>query len=191
MDKIKLILGSKSPRRQNLIKTLGFDVEVRISEIDEIYPEDLDPRSVPEYLARLKSEPLIDSLNQNELLITSDTVVLLNGDILGKPKDRVDSIVMLNKISGNTHEVITGVSIVGASHAYAFSTVTKVTFSELETSEIEYYVDEYEPFDKAGSYGIQEWIGYIGVKKIEGCYYNVMGLPIHDLYRALKKEFSI
>jgi len=123
------------------------------------------------------------------VLITSDTVVLLEGKLLGKPSGRKESITMLSNISGKMHEVVTGVSLISNEHTYVFSTTTKVFFSTLSPLEIEQYVDEHQPFDKAGSYGIQEWIGYIGVEKIEGCYYNVMGLPLHDLYKALKSEF--
>ncbi|MDX2362755.1 MAG: Maf family nucleotide pyrophosphatase [Crocinitomicaceae bacterium] len=189
MDKIKLVLASKSPRRQELIKELGFPVEIRIKEVEEIYPDDLDLYKVPEYLAKLKASPIIYSLAPNEVLVTSDTVVLLEGELLGKPKGREESISMLQRLSGKMHEVVTGVSLVSQDHSYSFSSKTNVYFSELTLVEIQQYVDQNQPFDKAGSYGIQEWIGYIGVQKIEGCYYNVMGLPLHDLYRALKSEF--
>lgn len=189
MDNWKLILGSKSPRRQTLIKALGFEVEIRTKEVEEIYPPEMSAYDVPEHLARLKAEPLITSLGDNELLITSDTIVVLKNKILGKPADRNDAIHMLKQISGNTHEVITGVCITGQRITHSFSSITKVSFSEITDHEIEYYIDTCKPFDKAGSYGIQEWIGYIGISKIEGCYYNVMGLPLHDLYKALKQNF--
>ena len=189
MDKIQLILASKSPRRQGLLKELGLPFEIRIKDVEEIYPDDLNLYEVPEYLAKLKASPFVDSLANNEVLITSDTVVLLDGKLLGKPKDKTDSIDMLGKISGKMHEVVTGVSLISNNHSYSFSTITKVYFSPLSQKEIEHYIHEYHPFDKAGSYGIQEWIGYIGVQKIEGCYYNVMGLPLHDLYKAIKSEF--
>ncbi|MCR9172890.1 MAG: Maf family nucleotide pyrophosphatase [bacterium] len=181
-----LVLGSKSPRRQALIGELGFPVEIRIDEIDEIYPSDLAPEKVPEYLAKLKAQPLLPTLKANEILVTSDTIVLLDGNVVGKPKDRNESIGMLESLSGRSHTVITGVHLASTDKQAHFSTVTEVFFSNLSKEDILHYVDEHQPFDKAGSYGIQEWLGYIGVSKIEGCYYNVMGLPLHDLYRALK-----
>lgn len=187
----KIILGSKSPRRQALIKEIGLPVEIRIKEVDELYPENLKKEDVPAYLAELKASPLLNGLSEVELLITSDTIVLFNGQILGKPKDAAHSIEMLVELSGNFHDVITGVHLHSKDHFHTFSTRTRVYFSQLSKSEINYYVEHYQPFDKAGSYGIQEWIGYIGVSKIEGCYYNVMGLPMHDLYHALKTEFGI
>lgn len=185
----KLVLGSKSPRRQALVKELGYPVEIRIDEIEEIYPDYLEAQKVPEYLARLKAQPLINSLSEGEVLITSDTVVLLDGNVVGKPKDRDDAFAMLQKLSGNQHLVVTGVALNSKEKEICFSTHTEVYFSELTEEEIEHYVDTYQPMDKAGSYGIQEWIGYIGVREIRGCYYNVMGLPLHDLYHKLK-EFN-
>ncbi len=182
----KLVLGSKSPRRQALIGELGFPVEIRTDEIEEIYPEDLAKEKVPEYLAKLKAQPLIATLAENEILVTSDTIVLLEGSVIGKPKDREDAMQMLRNLSGKSHTVITGVNLVSTDKSHHFSTKTEVHFSVLSDEEITHYVDAHKPFDKAGSYGIQEWLGYIGVSKIEGCYYNVMGLPLHDLYRALK-----
>ena len=190
MDKPRIILGSKSPRRQTLIKELGFDFEIRTKEVEEIYPEDLNIRVVPEYLAKLKASTLEKNIDDNEILLTSDTVVILNNQLLGKPESRAESIQMLKSLSGNMHEVITGVYLCSTSIQKTFSSITKVYFSGLTDEEIEHYVDSFEPFDKAGSYGIQEWIGYIGISKIEGCYYNVMGLPLHDIYKALKTDFS-
>jgi len=185
MDK-KLVLGSKSPRRQALIKELGFPVEVRINEVDEIYPKDLSTAKIPEYLAKLKAQSLLPTLKEGEILITSDTIVLMEEKAIEKPKDRDDAIRMLQSLSGKSHTVITGVFLASNTKKHSFSTQTEVYFSNLVNAEIEHYIDTHQPFDKAGSYGIQEWIGYIGVEKIEGCYYNVMGLPLHDLYRALK-----
>lgn len=185
-----LILGSKSPRRQALIGELGYPVEIRVREVEEIYPDSLPPEKVPAYLAKLKAQALIPTLNENEILVTSDTVVILNGKVIEKPADRADAIAMIQSLSGTQHTVVSGVALHSTQKSHQFSTRTEVYFSPLTTEEIEYYVDTYKPFDKAGSYGIQEWIGYIGVQKIEGCYYNVMGLPLHDLYRALKAEFS-
>lgn len=182
----RLVLGSKSPRRQALIAELGFPTEVRLDEIEEIYPDSIAPREVPEYLAKLKAQPLVPSLQKEEILVTSDTIVLLHDEVVGKPKSRSAAIEMLHALSGNTHTVISGVHLASLDKNISFSTHTNVSFSELTDEEIIHYVDAYQPFDKAGSYGIQEWIGYIGVEKIDGCYYNVMGLPLHDLYKALK-----
>lgn len=189
MDKLKIVLGSKSPRRQSLVKELGFEVEVRMKEVEEIYPDTLALVDVPEFLAKLKSEPLKSALKDNEVLLTSDTVVIHEGKLLGKPKNREDSIQMLKRLSNSSHTVVTGVSLNSTNKSYSFSSHTEVYFSEISDEDIIAYVDQYVPFDKAGSYGIQEWLGYIGVEKIEGCYYNVMGLPLHDTYKALKANF--
>ncbi len=189
MSSIKLILGSKSPRRQALIQELGFPVEIRIKEVDEIYPADMEAEKVPEFLARLKAVPLKSGLLANEILVTSDTIVILNGEVIGKPKDSSDAKCMLAHLSGKAHSVISGVCLTSNSKEHSFSTRTEVFFDALTSAEIEHYVNTFQPLDKAGSYGIQEWIGYIGVSKIEGCYYNVMGLPLHDLYRVLKEQF--
>ncbi|MFT5859341.1 MAG: septum formation protein [Flavobacteriaceae bacterium] len=189
MDNITLILGSKSPRRQSLIKELGFPVEVRLSEVEEIYPDALDPKSVPEFLARLKARPHLSALNANEVLITSDTIVLLDDEVIGKPKSEEEARKMLQKLSGRVHEVITGVCLTALSKEHTFSTVTQVSFSELSDTDIAHYVATYSPMDKAGSYAIQEWIGFFGISKINGCYYNVMGLPLHDLRKELLAHF--
>lgn len=189
MDKIKLILASKSPRRQSLIQEMGFPFEVRIKEVEEIYPSDLKSEEVPVFLAKLKSKPLIDSLIDDEILITSDTVVVNQGKILGKPKDKAEAFEMLHSLSGKSHKVITGVCLRSKNKTISFAETTKVYFSDLTDSEINYYIDNYKPFDKAGAYGIQEWIGAIAISKIEGCYYNVMGLPVHKVYRAIQDEF--
>lgn len=191
MSNFKLVLGSKSPRRQALIQELGFPVEIRIKEVEEIYPDDLPSEKVPEFLAKLKAAPLTDSLYDDEILVTSDTIVLLDGEVIGKPKNAAGAKEMLARLSGNTHTVISGVCLTSSKKQYSFSSDTKVFFDVLSSDEINHYVDTFQPMDKAGSYGIQEWIGYIGVSKIEGCYYNVMGLPLHDLYRALKAEFAL
>lgn len=190
MDKIKIVLASKSPRRQELIKELGFDFEIRTKEVDEIYPSELDPYKVPEFLAALKSTPIVPTLVQNEVLLTSDTIVLSEGRILGKPNSEQEAFEMIQSLSGKVHEVITGVQLKSLAKTISFSSITQVYFTELTADEISYYVQKYKPMDKAGAYGIQEWIGYIGVSKIEGCYYNVMGLPIHDVYQRLKLNFS-
>lgn len=189
MDNLTLVLGSKSPRRQALIQELGFPVEVRLDEIEEIYPDTLTADQVPEYLARLKAQPLIGTLQSNEILVTSDTVVLLDGKVMGKPKNAEDAVQMLHRLSGEQHSVISGVSLISLTQAHSFSSRTEVYFSVLTDAEINHYVEKFAPLDKAGSYGIQEWIGYVGVSKIEGCYYNVMGLPLHDVYHAVKTHF--
>ena len=189
MDKLKLILASKSPRRQSLIESLGFPFEVRLKEVDEVYPVELAPENVPVFLAELKSQPLIDQLIDGEVLITSDTVVINEGKILGKPKDYKDAFQMLQSLSGKFHKVVTGVCMQSNSTKISFAETTIVHFSVLTEAEINYYIENFEPFDKAGSYGIQEWIGAIAVHKIEGCYYNVMGLPVHKVYKTLKESF--
>tara|TARA_R110002072_G_scaffold302402_2_gene485139 strand:+ start:7138 stop:7707 length:570 start_codon:yes stop_codon:yes gene_type:complete len=187
MDNIRIVLGSKSPRRQELIKKLGFPFEIRTKEVQENYPDTIPKNEVATFLAQLKAVPLIETLNENEVLLTSDTVVIHNNEILGKPKDEQDSFRMLRLLSDDVHEVITGVYLSNKTKNSTFATTTKVFFSELSDQEIGYYITNYKPFDKAGSYGIQEWIGMIGIYKIEGCFYNVMGLPVHDVYRRLKE----
>lgn len=189
MDNIKLILGSKSPRRQKFVQELGFPFEVRTKEVEEIYPKDLSPENVPEYLAKLKSHPLKNEISENEILITSDTIVLQDGEIIGKPKSREHAIETLKKLSNNTHTVISGVNLFNPNKEVSFSVQTKVYFDELSEQEIIDYVDKFEPFDKAGSYAIQEWIGFVGVKKIEGCYYNIVGFPMNAIYQSIKSNF--
>lgn len=191
MAEIKLILASKSPRRQALLGELGFSFEIRIKEVEEIYPEDLIPHEVPEFLARLKAEPLLPTLQNDEILITSDTIVILENEVIGKPRDFAHAQQILQQLSGKTHEVVTGVALHSKTHQHSFSSLTKVNFRALTAEEIDHYLHAHQPYDKAGAYGIQEWIGYIGVSGIEGCYYNVMGLPVHDLYQALKREFGL
>lgn len=183
----KLILGSKSPRRQELLKGMALDFEIRTLETEEIYPEDLDPRQVPAFLAALKADALADTLQADEVLITSDTVVLLDGEVLGKPEDHAHATAMLTKQSGKMHEVITAVHLKNPAFDRSFSVTTKVFFKELTPAEIEFYIVNYKPFDKAGAYGIQEWIGYIGIAHIEGSFFNVVGLPVAELYAALQE----
>lgn len=183
----KIILSSKSPRRQQLLADMGIEFDVKTIEVEEVYPDDLPSKDVASYLAELKAEPFRNQLDDSTIVITSDTVVVLKDMVLGKPKDRAQAIEMLNRLSGNTHEVITGVCLLSKGKKRCFSSSTKVYFKHLTASEIEYYVDNYNPFDKAGSYGIQEWIGYIGIEKIEGSYFNVMGLPVHELYKELNE----
>lgn len=189
MDKLKLILASKSPRRQSLIESLGFPFEVRLKEVEEIYPSDITADAVPIYLSELKAQPLLDDLLEGEVLITSDTVVINDGLILGKPKDAQDAFQMLSSLSGKSHKVVTGVCLQSKTKKISFAETTIVHFSPLSSTEINYYIEQYQPFDKAGSYGIQEWIGAIAIHKIEGCYYNVMGLPVHRVYKTLHASF--
>lgn len=178
----RVILSSKSPRRQSLLKGLEIKFEVLVNDVEEIYPENLPVEKVPEYLARLKAEPFLDSMDEHTVVITSDTVVLLKGKVLGKPKDEEDAKRMLKSLSGNQHQVVTGVCLTEKDKQNSFSTLTNVFFDDISSAEVDYYFEHFKPLDKAGSYGIQEWIGYAKIQKIEGCYYNVMGLPLRDLY---------
>lgn len=182
-----IILGSQSPRRHELLKGLEVEFEIRAKDTLEIYPDDLIGSDIPLYLANLKAEAFIDELLKNDILITSDTAVLFNNGILNKPKNRLEAVGMLMKLSGNTHTVATGVCIKSLDKTVSFFEETRVTFTHLTTAEIEHYIDNYNPFDKAGSYGAQDFIGYIAIDKLEGSFYNVMGLPVHRLYQELKK----
>ena len=183
----KLILASASPRRQQLMKDAGFTFEVRLKNVEEKYPQELHLENVPEYLSKVKASAFREELKAYEVLITADTVVCIHDRILGKPADRKEAISMLQKLSGNRHLVVTGVSVTTRTEQLSFSSRTDVFFKHLSNEEIEFYVDTYKPFDKAGAYGIQEWIGYIGIERIEGSFYNVMGLPIQKLYETLRK----
>ena len=183
----KLILASASPRRQQLMKDAGFTFEVRLKNVEEKYPQELHLENVPEYLSKVKASAFREELKADEVLITADTVVCIHDRILGKPADRKEAISMLQELSGNRHLVVTGVSVTTRTKQHSFSSRTDVFFKHLSNEEIEFYVDTYKPFDKAGAYGIQEWIGYIGIERIEGSFYNVMGLPIQKLYETLRK----
>lgn len=180
------ILASKSPRRQELLHSLGINFEVIIKEIDESYPDNLTKEEIPVFLAELKSKSLITKLKENDLLITADTIVWLNGEVLGKPENKQEAIKILQKLSANEHQVITGVCLTSIHKQKSFFSISNVRFKELSLSEIEYYVSEYNPLDKAGAYGIQEWIGYIGITHIEGSFFNVMGLPVQQLYTEIQ-----
>lgn len=185
---VELILASQSPRRSQLIE--GADIPFQLADnysVDEVYPLDVPSNMVPLYLAELKSNTYPNTLNDNQILITADTIVILDGRVLGKPAGRDDAIAMLEALSGNMHEVVTGVAIRNNQVLKSFSTLSRVFFRQLTREEILYYIDNFRPFDKAGSYGIQEWIGYVGIEKIEGSFYNVMGLPIQKLYVELTK----
>lgn len=181
------ILASKSPRRQQLLKSLNIEFKVITKEVDEIYPEDLQREEIPVFLAELKSKPFITELDDSDLLITADTVVCLGNAVLGKPRDYDEAFAMLENLSGKEHQVITGVCISSNNKMHSFYSLTNVQFKELSHREIEYYVSEFKPYDKAGAYGIQEWIGTIGITHIEGSFYNVMGLPIQKLYEEIQK----
>ncbi len=182
-----LILASQSPRRQQLMTEAGLLFETIKYEVEESFSKELLAEDVPLYLAKLKSDNFPRTLSIGEIVITADTVVISQGEILGKPQGEEQAHHMLKRLSGNMHQVTTGVCIKTASDEHLFSTHTKVWFRELTDEEIDYYVSKYSPLDKAGSYGIQEWIGYIGVERIEGSFYNVMGLPIQQLYCELGK----
>ena len=178
-----IILGSKSPRRQNLLGGLDIEFSIQTQDVDEDFSDDLIREEIPVYLAELKASEF--NLSENDILITSDTTVFLNGNIMNKPQDRNESFEMISNLSGNQHTVITGVCLSSKNKRKTFFVETEVYFNDLTKEEINYYIDKYQPFDKAGSYGIQEWIGYIGIKKIEGCFFNVMGLPLQELYKEL------
>ena len=180
-----LILASSSPRRQYLMKEAGFDFTVEKPDVDELFPEDLPVEQVARYLATLKAEFFRPRL-RNEIIVTADTVVILEGRILNKPADGKEAFHMLSSLSGKTHTVMTGVCILTNEQEISFDDTTYVTFQPLEEREISYYVDNYKPYDKAGAYGAQDWIGMVALKKIEGSYFNVMGLPIHKVYQRLK-----
>ena len=181
----RIILASGSPRRQQFFKDLDLDFEIRLKEIEEIYPPNLIEEDITDYLAVLKSDAFEGELQENEILITSDTIVWHENKALGKPKDYNDAFLMLQSLSNKTHKVITSVCFKTKTKIEVISETTKVTFHALDDNQIKYYLDNYHPYDKAGSYGIQEWIGFIGVAKIDGSYPNVMGLPIDKVYQYL------
>lgn len=185
--KYKLILASGSPRRHQLMKDAGLQFEIRIKNIPEEYPATLKAKDVPLYLAQLKAEPFKSELKDDELLITADTIVCLDAKVIGKPTNREDAIHILHTLSGRKHTVVTGVCLTSAHSATSFSSHTDVYFRALSDEEIIHYVDTFKPFDKAGAYGIQEWIGYIGIERIDGSFYNVMGLPVQALYQEISR----
>ena len=190
MVKYKLILASNSPRRKELLAGLGVPFEVRVlQDIDEHYPENLPVNEVARYIAKEKADAYRRIVAADELIITADTVVIVGDEILGKPMDEADAVRMLRLLSGRTHQVTTGVCLLTAEKERCFDVTTDVTFKTLTDEEIHYYVNRYRPFDKAGAYGIQEWIGYIGVTGLNGSYYNVMGLPVQRIYQELTKHY--
>ena len=186
LQKYNVVLASNSPRRRELLADLGIDFQVRtIKGIDESYPADLPVMEIAEYISHKKAQAYKAEMAPDELIITADTVVILGDEVLGKPADVADAQHMLRELSGKTHKVVTGVTIVTANSTASFSAVTDVEFAELSDEDIAYYVERYSPLDKAGAYGIQEWIGCMGVRHINGSFYNVMGLPLHRLYTEL------
>ena len=188
LKKYKVILASNSPRRKELLAGLGVEYEVRtLPDVDESYPETLQGADIPLHIAKVKADAYRNLMQPGELMITADTIVWLDGEVLGKPKDREDALLMLRAMSGRTHEVFTGVCITTTGWQRSFAAATEVRFAQLTEEEIAYYVDTYRPMDKAGAYGVQEWIGFIGVEHIAGSYYNIMGLPVQRLYRVLQE----
>ncbi len=183
----RIILASGSPRRQQFLKELDVDFEIQLKDIEEIYPEHLQAEEITNFLAKLKASAFALDLDDNDILITSDTIVWLNNKALGKPKDYDDAFEMLTEMSGTTHKVITSVCLKTIDKEVVFYEETLVTFTALSSDEIKYYLNNYKPFDKAGSYGIQEWIGLVAIEKIEGSYANVVGLPTHRLYEEMMK----
>ncbi|HRG38594.1 MAG TPA: Maf family nucleotide pyrophosphatase [Bacteroidia bacterium] len=187
LKKYKFILASKSPRRQYLLKELGLQFDIHTKDVDESFPDNLKAQQIPVYLAEKKANAFETELTSNTIVITSDTIVWVENQVLNKPVDKADAIRMLQLLSGKKHEVYTGVCLKSKNKMHSFYACTQVYFKTLTLPEIEYYVTNYSPYDKAGAYGAQEWIGYIAVEKIEGSYFNVMGLPLKELYEALLK----
>ena len=179
-----IILASSSPRRQQFFRELDLDFVIQIKEVEEIYPKELEGTEITDFLADLKSKPFTN-LSKNDLLITSDTIVWLHDKALGKPKNEDEAFTMLKELSGKKHEVITSISIKSLAFQKIINDITTVYFKEITDEEINYYIKNHKPFDKAGAYGIQEWLGFIAIHKMEGSYFNVVGLPIHKLYKEL------
>ncbi|MDR1859654.1 MAG: Maf family nucleotide pyrophosphatase [Bacteroidales bacterium] len=187
LKKYRIILASESPRRQQLLQELGLDFEVRPSHAPEAFPAELGMTAIPVFLAEQKANALSATMQPDELLITADTIVWKDGRIMNKPASRQEAIDMLKDLSNAQHQVITGMHIRTTERQLSFHSVSEVRFEELLDAEIAYYVDHFHPYDKAGGYGIQEWLGYVAISRIEGSFYNVMGLPLHQLYQHLKK----
>jgi len=187
LSNYSIILGSQSPRRKELFAGLNLPFRVEVREIDENFPEEISAFEVPEFLSIQKAIPFKNDFKKNDLLITSDTIVLIDNKILGKPVDYKHAFEMLQLLSGRKHMVITGVCITTTDKQVTFSDRTDVFFKSLSADEIDYYLTHYQPYDKAGSYGVQEWIGYVAIEKIDGSYFNVMGLPVQRLYEELLK----
>lgn len=189
LKKYNIILASGSPRRQLFFKEMDIDFTIQLKEVDEVYPDTLRGVEITNYLSKLKASAFTD-LKENDLLITSDTIVWQNGKALGKPIDKGDAFKMLTSMSGRMHKVFTSVTFTGKNFQKTIHDMTKVWFNDLTDEEINYYIETYKPYDKAGSYGIQEWLGYIAINKIEGSYFNVMGLPTHLVYEFLRRQES-
>lgn len=187
LQKRQLILASGSPRRKSFLQDLGLEFEIRIKEIIESYPVHLKGKDISEYLAKLKAVPFLEELKEKDILITADTIVWLEGRALGKPKNKQEAREMLRSLSNKTHEVISSVALTTLKNQVIISDKTRVSFKDLSDNEIDYYIDNFKPFDKAGGYGIQEWLGFIGIKRIEGSYFNVVGFPVQKFYEALHK----
>lgn len=184
-DKYRILLASQSPRRKDLLEQMRIPFELKKIAVEENYPSSIPVNEIPEYLSRKKANAAVNGIKDNELVICADTIVICEGKVLEKPDNEADATSMLKKLSGKFHEVITGVCIASTSKQKSFSVKTNVFMKDLSDSEIAYYVKNFQPFDKAGAYGIQEWIGLIGIERIEGSFYNVMGLPTKELYEAL------
>jgi septum formation protein len=184
-----VILASGSPRRKELLKSLDLDFEIRLKNTEEIYPQELEKEEITKFLSELKANAFEGELLANEILITSDTIVWHENKAIGKPKNKTEAIEILESLSGKTHQVITSVTFKTKNSLNTIFDATQVTFKKLTQQEILHYIKKYQPFDKAGAYGIQEWIGYVGVSKIEGSYANVMGLPVHKVYAYLNEQF--
>ncbi len=184
----KVILASQSPRRQELLAKLGVKFDIKVLGIDETYPPELSPYEVPEYLARLKSDPFNGKVDADSCVITSDTVVIYSDRILGKPTDATDALSMIMELSNKEHYVVTGVCLQFNDRKVSFTNTSKVYFGPVSEAEARFYINEFKPLDKAGAYGIQEWIGQARIQKIDGCYYNIMGLPLNALYNKLIEE---
>ncbi len=187
LKQYEFILASKSPRRQFLLKDLGLNFEVHTKDVDESFPDNLKAQEIPLYLCEKKANAFDKELNENTIVITADTIVWIENQVLNKPENYDDAVRMLQLLSGKMHEVYTGVCLKSKTKTKTFYALTKVYFKKLSQSEIEYYIKNYNPYDKAGAYGAQEWIGYIAVERIEGSYFNVMGLPVRELYEELLK----
>lgn len=185
LKKYTIILASGSPRRQQFLKDLNLDFTVQTKDVDEIYPKYLHGSEITNYLAELKAAAFEGELAENDLLITADTIVRFHGKVLGKPKDADDAKQMLHELSGQVHEVITSISLTSVKKQKTFSDTTLVYFKDLSDEEIDFYIENYKPFDKAGAYGIQEWLGFIAVEKLQGSYFNVMGFPVHKFYKEI------
>ena len=184
---LNIKLASKSPRRQELLRNIIEDFKIVTKDVEEEYPKDLKANEIALYLAKLKANSYLKESKENELYITADTIVVYNNKVLGKPIDPKDAFRMLKELSGNTHTVYTGVSLLLNGEINSFLDSTEVSFYNLSDEEITFYINHYKPMDKAGSYGIQEWMGYVGIRKIKGDFFNVMGLPLHKLYREIEK----